>query len=63
MPRVSANLSDEAFRGWDHTCSAARCTFTALVEAMGRLLLDGEPWTIEDATEAAAAIDRERRSR
>lgn len=61
---MQAKLTDEAAAGWDRYCTRRNVTYTALMEALGQRLADGDDtWLPEDVVARAHAIDRERRSR
>ena len=63
MPRISAQLSDEARRGWDRTTTNHTVTLSGLLEAIG-LLLDERALTLPPETIARAVlVDRERYNR
>jgi hypothetical protein len=52
-----------AFGGWDDKCTNNGVTVTALVEALGQMLADGDDWVPDEAIRRARLLDRERRSR
>ena len=57
-------MSHEAGEGWDRFVDANGVTFSALLEAAGRILHDGRPALHSDeVVELARAIDRERAKR
>ena len=63
MQRLSARVSDNARRGWDRATTRHGSTFTALIEALGLALDEGE-WDVPDEFVAEAQrIDRDRFSR
>jgi hypothetical protein len=59
----NVRLTDDAAAGWDRLCTRRGVTMTALIEALGRSLNEGEEWVPDDAIRRAREIDRERRSR
>jgi predicted transcriptional regulator len=62
--RVTVRLDDTASRGWDRLVEARGVSRTALAEALGQLLAEGDDrWLPEEAVKRARLIDRERRRR
>lgn len=62
--RVTVRLEDEAARGWDRLTERHSVTKTALAEALGQLLDEGEDgWVPMEAIRRARLIDRDRRRR
>ena len=59
----SVRLTEGSAEGWDRLCAQHNVTFTALLEAFGRLLATHAEPTIAEAVELARDIDRDRRSR
>ena len=59
----NVRLTDASAAAWDRLCTRHGVTLTSLIEALGRMLDDGDDWTPEQAIERARKIDRERRSR
>lgn len=61
--RVSARLTNESGRGWDDFLEHHGVTFSAVIEATGRLLGEHQGRALVDAqdvVELARLIDRER---
>jgi hypothetical protein len=66
VPKVTLRLSDEARAGLERGCVSYGVTITALVEAIGRMMLTDTARLGErgaDIIELARQIDAERRSR
>lgn len=60
---VKARLTDDAARGWDRICTQHNVTFTALMQALGEQLAQGDSLDVDAAVTRAHEVDRERRSR
>lgn len=64
---LNAYLSEEAYEGWRLFAASQRVTVTALLEAIGTVLVDVDevrpPVWLRKVVRDAAAIDRDRRSR
>lgn len=56
-------LTEEAHAGIDALATRARCTRTALIEALGLAGHQGRPIRWDDIVDEAARIDRRRLSR
>ena len=64
MRRLSARVSDEAAEGWATFVEFNGVSFSALLEATGRLIYQGKPAVHSDEViELARQIDRERAKR
>lgn len=63
MPRVSAQLSVEARRGWDRFLTAHGVTLSGYLEAVGQLLDERTPYDVQATIDRARKIDKERGSR
>jgi hypothetical protein len=62
--RLSARVSDEAWNGWGRFSDANGVSFTAVIEAAGRILAGGAKVLEQNAVvELARKIDRERTRR
>jgi hypothetical protein len=60
---VKARLTFDAAAGWDRICTRRNVTFTALMQALGEQLTQGDQLDVETAVARAHEVDRERRSR
>lgn len=59
----NVRLTDTAAEGWDRLCTRRGVTLTALIEALGQMLDEGDFSPTEEAIQRARHIDRDRRSR
>ena len=60
----SVRLTERSAGGWDRLCTRHNVTFTALLEAFGQLIAEGDDSpTVDAAIALAQEIDRDRRSR
>lgn len=59
----SVRLTADASRAWDSACTRKGVSMTALMEALGERLTDGQDWVPDEAVDRARQIDRQRRSR
>jgi hypothetical protein len=58
-----ARLTIPASDAWDRVCDEHNISLTALLEALGQLLSEGEAWIPDDAVKRARQLDRQRHSR
>lgn len=64
MVRLHARVTEDVSDAFDRLRTDTGVTYTALVQALGELLVDGDrSWIPEQAIRRARAIDRERGSR
>jgi hypothetical protein len=62
--RLSARVTEDAGRGWDFICETNGVTYSAVVEATGRLLYERRAFvTPDEVVELTRKIDHERTKR
>ena len=63
MPQVFGRVTDDARRGFGRACHSGGVTMAALLEALGRALLDDPTVIPPEVYEEARTVDIERGSR